>query len=160
MAEKEKRMDLQECTKFANENRKCFIATLEGDQPRVRIVQMWFADDTGFYFQCGTYKPYYQQLRNHKKVEACFPNLAAIKNIHASDSPIRFMRVAGEIEFLDDNMELRARVIKDYPGIMKHLNVTQPEDKQFAIFRIHTGEVYIWDSTVMGKESEVEKVKF
>ena len=43
-------MDLQECTKFATENPVCYLATADGDQPRVRVVLMWFADERGFYF--------------------------------------------------------------------------------------------------------------
>ena len=49
-------MDLRECIQFANENPVTYIATTDGDQPRVRAFAMWFADTTGFYYHTGTHK--------------------------------------------------------------------------------------------------------
>jgi uncharacterized pyridoxamine 5'-phosphate oxidase family protein len=46
-----RKRDYQDCIKFANENPVCYIATMDGDQPRVRGFLMWFADEKGFYFQ-------------------------------------------------------------------------------------------------------------
>ncbi len=43
-------MDFDDCVKFATENSTCYLATVEGDQPRVRAVGIWRADKTGFYF--------------------------------------------------------------------------------------------------------------
>jgi uncharacterized pyridoxamine 5'-phosphate oxidase family protein len=37
-------MDIQDCIKFANANSICSLATVENDQPRVRILGFWFAD--------------------------------------------------------------------------------------------------------------------
>ena len=49
--------NINTCIEFANENKMCcYLATLENDQPRVRAMQFWFADQTGFYFQTGTIK--------------------------------------------------------------------------------------------------------
>jgi hypothetical protein len=53
---KEKHMDLKEYANFANENKACYLATVDGDQPRVRCLGMWFADETGFYFQAQSVK--------------------------------------------------------------------------------------------------------
>jgi pyridoxamine 5'-phosphate oxidase len=44
-------MDFKDCVDFANETKTCYLATVEGDQPRVRALGMWYADETGFYFQ-------------------------------------------------------------------------------------------------------------
>ncbi len=44
-------MNLQDCITFANENKRCYLATVEDDQPRVRPMGLWFADEKGFYFQ-------------------------------------------------------------------------------------------------------------
>ena len=35
-------MDFSACTKFATENPVTYIATADGDQPRVRAFAMWF----------------------------------------------------------------------------------------------------------------------
>ena len=44
-------MEFEECIKFANENPVSWVATVENDQPRVRALGMWFADERGYYFQ-------------------------------------------------------------------------------------------------------------
>jgi len=56
-------MDLQECIKFASENPVCFLATSEGDQPRVRALLMWFANENGFYFATMSPKQVFKQLK-------------------------------------------------------------------------------------------------
>jgi uncharacterized pyridoxamine 5'-phosphate oxidase family protein len=43
-------MDLQDCIKFATENPVCYLATTDGDQPRVRALQLWYADGSGLSF--------------------------------------------------------------------------------------------------------------
>ena len=44
-------MDFQDCIKFATEIPVCYLATADGDQPRVRTFLLWYADETGFYFE-------------------------------------------------------------------------------------------------------------
>jgi uncharacterized pyridoxamine 5'-phosphate oxidase family protein len=34
-------MNLQDCIQFATQNPICFLATIEGDQPRVRALALW-----------------------------------------------------------------------------------------------------------------------
>ncbi len=53
---------IDECIRFANENPVCYLATTEGDQPRVRVLAFWYADRTGFYFQTGSSKELAGQL--------------------------------------------------------------------------------------------------
>ena len=69
-------MDFKDCTKFANENKTSYVANVEGDQPRVRVFFMWYADETGLYYHTGTMKLDYSQLKQNPKVEACFFNPA------------------------------------------------------------------------------------
>jgi pyridoxamine 5'-phosphate oxidase len=65
-------MDLKEYTQFANDNPTCYLATVEGNQPRVRAIGMWFADETGFYFQSQSVKAMCKQLEKNNKLEAYF----------------------------------------------------------------------------------------
>ena len=67
-------MDLQGCLTFATENPVCYLATVDGDQPRVRAVLMWFAHDHGFYFAILSPKDVSQQLHKNPKAEICFYN--------------------------------------------------------------------------------------
>ena len=61
-------MEFKDCIKFANENPVSYIATVDGDQPRVRAFLMWFADESGFYYHTGTAKSVYKQLKNNPRV--------------------------------------------------------------------------------------------
>lgn len=127
-------MDLNECIKFANETPVCYVATLDGDQPRVRALGFWFADETGFYFQIGAVKDMYHQLKEHNKVEACFwqPN---------EESTGIMMRVAGEVEFIEDPL-LKRKVIDDRPFLKEFgLTVDHPG---LIIFKIARGVAYFW----------------
>ena len=153
-------MSLQDCIQFANDHNISVMATLDKDQPRARTVGMWYADNTGFYFQCGTYKPFYQQLKKHRKVEVCFFNQAAAENLtqDKNGEPLTVLRVAGDIEFMEDPA-LRMKCIEETP-IMAKIGIKGPEDKRFAVFRICHGEAYFWQRKDTQKENELEKFKF
>jgi len=127
-------MDINDCIKFANETPVSYVATVDGDQPRVRALGFWFADETGFYFQIGAVKDMYGQLQKNNKVEACFwqPD---------EESTGTMLRVAGEIEFIEDP-ELKKKVIEDRPFLKEFgLTVDHPG---LVIFRISKGEAYFW----------------
>jgi len=94
-------MNLKDYADFANENKACYLATVEGDQPRVRCLGMWYADETGFYFQAQTVKAMCKQLLKNPKVEVYFNTKDFSKA----------MRVCGKVRFIDD-LEIRARCIK------------------------------------------------
>ena len=98
-------MDFSDCVKFANENPTTYIATMDGDQPRVRAFAMWFADATGFYYHTGTPKAVWRQLAENPRVELCF---------YAPEGTGRMMRVAGAVEFIED-ADLKSRLVKERP---------------------------------------------
>ncbi len=126
-------MDYKDCIKFANETPVCYLATIDGNQPRVRALGFWFADDKGFYFQIGSVKDIYGQLQANRNVEACF--------WQPGESTGTMMRVAGEIEFLDD-LELKKKVLEDRP-FLKEFGMTF-DHPGLIIFRITKGEAYFW----------------
>ena len=61
-----------ECVRFANAHMLCAVATCDRDQPRVRMLAMWFADATGFYFSTVRTKRLFRALTAHPKAELCF----------------------------------------------------------------------------------------
>ena len=141
-------MDIQECIDFANENQVCYVATVEGDQPRVRAIRLWFADDTGFYIQTQSVKAFAKQMENNNKIEICF----------FSPKVDRMMRVSGKVEPVTD-MAIRTRCLEEKP-FLKKMGVEKPEDPLLAIFRLYTGEAYFWSMEYSMRESEIERVKF
>jgi pyridoxamine 5'-phosphate oxidase len=127
-------MNFDNCIRFANDNKLCYLATVEGDQPRVRALGFWFADETGFYFQTGSVKDMYKQLLQNPKAEACF---------YKQEGMIGTMlRVAGEIEFINDKT-LKERVLNERP-FLKEYGLTN-DSPGLIIFRISHGQAHFWN---------------
>jgi pyridoxamine 5'-phosphate oxidase len=143
-------MDFSACTKFANENPVTYIATVDGDQPRVRAFAMWFADQSGFYDHTGTPKNVCRQLKKNPKVELCF--------FKPGEGAGTMMRVAGKIEFLEDKA-LEERLYGDRPWVKEFLK-TAPKGGSVAMFRVAHGEAYFWTMAENMRESEAPRVKF
>jgi pyridoxamine 5'-phosphate oxidase len=126
-------MDIKDCIKFSNENPICSLATVENDQPRVRILGFWFADETGFYFQTSTIKEIPGQLKLNPKTEVCF---------YKHEGMIGTMlRISGEVEFLND-LKLREKALNDRP-FLKNFGVTIDSPK-LVLFRISHGQAFFW----------------
>jgi len=126
-------MTIQDCIKFTNENPICYLATAENDQPRVRALGFWFADETGFYFQTGVTKDFYHQLKKNPKTEVCF-----YKHENMIGS---MLRIAGTVEFLDDT-KLKERVMEDRPFLKSFgLTIHSPG---LIIFRVAHGQAHFW----------------
>jgi pyridoxamine 5'-phosphate oxidase len=65
-------MNAPEILDFIRANPACHLATVEGDQPRVRGMFLYRVDDLGIIFHTGTAKPLWEQLQVNPKVEVCF----------------------------------------------------------------------------------------
>jgi pyridoxamine 5'-phosphate oxidase len=144
-------MNLQDCTQFANEHPICYLATMDGDQPRVRALLMVLADEKGFGFCTLTPKNMSKQLHQNPKAEICFFNGAA------EFPAMKTMRITGKAEFTDEKalmdkaIETR-KVLSDIVG--------QPIEPYIEVFRIHSGEAHFWTLMDTMKESEIERIRF
>lgn len=139
-------MTTQECISFATEHPVCSLATVDGDQPRVRTFLLWRANEDGFYFETFNPKDVYEQLKNNPKVEICFFN-------NESDlEKAKTMRLTGEVEFLDDP-DLKKQLLADWPFL-------QDAEPVLEIFRVHSGEAFFWTMADVLKEKEIERVRF
>lgn len=141
-------MDFKDCYEFANENKTCYLATCDGDQPRVRAMGMWYADETGFYLQAQSVKALYKQIENNPKVEMYF---------QAKDFS-KVMRVSGEAKIVTDN-EIRARCIKERPFV-KNFGIEAPDNPLLAVFHVYKGEAYFWTMADSMKEADIPRIKF
>jgi uncharacterized pyridoxamine 5'-phosphate oxidase family protein len=139
-------MNIQDCIQFANDNKLCYLSTVEGDQPRVRALGFWFADETGFYFQTGSIKSMFKQLRKNPKTEACF--------YHQEGMIGTMLRVAGSVDFIEDKT-LKEKVLKERP-FLKEFGLTV-ESPGLIIFRIAHGEAHFWTMENNLKPKEIIK---
>lgn len=81
-----------------------YLATVEGDQPRVRPFGTAHIFEGRLYIQTGKIKPVSRQLKANPKAEIC-----AFKNG-------KWLRVAGEL-IEDDREEARRSMLDAYPNL-------------------------------------------
>jgi pyridoxamine 5'-phosphate oxidase len=65
-------MDKKEMLAFINKCGHCFMATLDGNKPRVRPIGTFRADENGLVYSTQADKDIYKQLAKNPEVELCF----------------------------------------------------------------------------------------
>ena len=65
-------MNEKEMYALMNENPAFHLATVEGDQPRVRGMLLFRADERGLIFHTASTKDVYAQIKKNPKAEMCF----------------------------------------------------------------------------------------
>ena len=90
-------MNKNEVYDFLNENPGFHLATVEDNQPRVRGMLLFRADENGIIFHTASKKDVYKQLIKNPNSEMCF------------NSPIKQIRVTGEILEVE-NSELKEEI--------------------------------------------------
>lgn len=143
---------LKEVLEFANTNPSSWFATCEDNQPSVRGMLMWFADETGFYFHTAEAKHIFTQLKKNPLVEVAF--------IRNQDDPVNFetLRVKGMVEIVKDE-ELEKRLFEERPWLWGNINRSSI-DKGVAIFKIVAGTAFIWNMSYNVRESEAPRIAF
>ena len=131
---KEVIMNKAEILAFLNANPTCYLATVEGDQPRVRAFGMVKADNNGVILETGTFKDVYKQLSANPKVELCFYN--------AKDGVQ--IRVNGTVEPVDD-LKLKDEIIAQRPFLKER--IAKGGYESMGVFRLK-GSAYVWSFQV------------
>ena len=88
----------QEIFKLMNENPVFHIATMDGDQPRVRGMLLYRADENGIIFHTASTKDVFRQIMCNPKVELCFQG----ENCQ--------IRVTGELVQIENDEKLREEI--------------------------------------------------
>jgi len=121
-----------------NKNPVFFLATVDGEEPRVRGMLLYKADETAIIFHTGPHKDVYHQIIKNPKVQMCFYD--AEQNIQ--------IRVRGTLEKLDD--ETLKEEIASHPsrafmqGWKANCATKQDFYKMFSVFRLKNGVANIW----------------
>lgn len=97
---------MEEVVKFLKEAETYYLATVEGDQPRVRPFGTAHIFESRLYIQTGKKKDVSKQLHANPKAELC-----TFKNGE-------WIRVAGEL-IEDDRIEARQSMLDAYPSLQK-----------------------------------------
>lgn len=109
----------------------CFIATVKGNEPRVRAFQYQFEQDGKLWFCTAKSKDVFTQLQANPTVEIC-----TVKQ------DMSWLRVVARVAF-DDNRVVKERIIAEQPLIKSIYGSADNPD--FATFCIEHGTYVIAD---------------
>ena len=118
---------MDEICRFLKECETYFLATVEGDQPRVRPFGTIEIFENKLYFQTGKAKPVTEQIMKNPKIEIC--------GIIGG----RWLRLTGEA-VLDDRVEAKKHMLDAYPELRE---MYDENDGNTAVFYIRKGTARI-----------------
>ena len=96
-------MTKEEILEFVTKNPVCSLATIDGNQPRVRTIMLYKADENGIIFCTSRDKAVHKQLQANPAAELCFYNAEQGLQV----------RIEGAVEMLDD-LELKKKVVEAF----------------------------------------------
>jgi pyridoxamine 5'-phosphate oxidase len=127
----------REIFNFLRENHLCFMATVDGNKPRVRAMDTYRADENGIIFYTNKQKHVYKQIAKNPEVEICYHDPKKTSTI----------RVSGRMESLDD-LELKKEIIEALPFLKE---VYSKENYTgMAVCRLKNGKANIFSMKDMG----------
>lgn len=130
-------MTRQDIFDLMNSNPAFSLATIEENQPRVRGMLLYKADESGIVFHTSVMKDVYKQIMKNPRVELCFNNFK--KGIQ--------VRVSGELELVDDNNlkdEISEHPTRQFLKSWKESGDLQDFYNTFAVFRLRNGLANTW----------------
>lgn len=134
-------MEKQEIFKLINSNPVFSLATVDGDQPRVRGMLLFRADSDGIIFHTASTKDVYRQITANPKAEMCF---------QCGDIQIR---ITGTLEKVEDEAlrnEIFSHPTRKFLQAWKDNGV----ENLLTIFRMKNGRAVIWTMADNFKEKE------
>ncbi|KPK43819.1 MAG: pyridoxamine 5'-phosphate oxidase [Phycisphaerae bacterium SG8_4] len=97
-------MTKEQVLEFIKKNPVFGLATIDGNQPRTRMIMMYRADENGIIFTTGADKDVNKQLQANPAVEMCF---------YGGDQNCQ-VRIDGLAKVIDD-LELKKQIVEDFP---------------------------------------------
>ena len=113
--------NVEQVCQFLDEAKTYYLATVEGDQPRVRPFGTGLVDEGKLYIQTGKVKNVSRQLAANPKAEICAFNGG------------KWLRVAGEL-VNDDRREPKAAMLEKMPSL-KAMYSADDDNTQVLYFR-------------------------
>ena len=131
-------MKKEQIFEFMNNNPAFFLATADGDEPRVRAIFLYKADETGVVFHTGPFKEVYRQILDNPNVQMCFYNQE--QNLQ--------IRVRGTLERSDDialKEEISNHPSRKFMQAWKASCATQQDFyNMFSVFILKNGIANVW----------------
>ena len=118
---------MEEVQKFLKECGVYYLATIDGDKPRVRPFGTAEIFDNHLYIQTGKKKDVFKQIEKNNRVELC------------GFKDGRWIRVSGSL-VLDDRVEAKKDMLDKNPGLRGMYNEL---DDNTAVLYFESGEAVI-----------------
>ena len=124
-------MDKSEILAIIKEIPTCFLATVDGNQARVRGMEKFRADEDGIILYTSKVKDVYQQVAKNPDVEICF----------LSDKGGMQIRVSGKMETVEDT-GIKEELISARPFLKPIVEKVGYDG--LAILRLKNGKATTW----------------
>ncbi len=113
-----------------NANPVAWVATVEGNKPHVRGLQMHKADESGIYFQAWKIKDIHKQIVKNPEVELAF-----------STKDGKQIRVSGRFDIVED-LALKKEVEGKRPFMTP--TIKEKGYDVVSIYRLQHGKAVVW----------------
>ena len=113
-----------------------YLATVDGDQPRVRPFGTIEIFEGKFYIQTGKVKKVSKEMKNNPKIEICAFNGKSWLRLEAK-------------AYLDDRREARVHMLDSYPSLKK---MYDPDDGNTEVFRLEEVKAVMYSFTEPARE--------
>jgi pyridoxamine 5'-phosphate oxidase len=124
-------MNKDEILAFLRTNPLCFMATVDGNRPRVRAFDTYRADENGIIYYTHKQKDVYKQIAKNPEVEVCYHDANKSTTI----------RVSGRMETVED-LELKKEIMETLPFLKEVYEKDNYAD--MAVCRLKNGKAYVF----------------
>ena len=124
-------MTKEDILEFVTKNPVCSLATIDGNQPRVRTIMLYKADENGIIFCTGRDKAVHKQLQANPAAELCFYNAEQGLQV----------RIEGAVEMLDD-LELKKNIVEAFTFLKPWVESQGYE--VMICYRLKNGRALTW----------------
>jgi len=135
---------LQKTLKFLQDTKTFYLATTEGDQPRVRPFGLVIEYEGKLWFGTANTKAVYRQLQANPFVE-----------VSATSPQMEWIRLSGKAVF-ENNAEVKRRAFEQLPALS---NIYKgPDDPAFVVFYLTEAEVVFRNMGSYGQKPEIHRL--
>ncbi len=132
---------MSEVVKFLSDAETFYIATVDGDKPKVRPFGIAIEHENKVYFVTGNQKDVYKQLKANPNFE-----------VSATAKDRSWIRLKGKAVF-ENNLEVKKKAFEILPAL-SYIYKT-PDSPEFEVFYISDGEASIYSFTEEPKTLKV-----
>lgn len=128
-------MTKKEVIEAINKNPIFYLATDEGNQPRVRGMLLYKADDNEIVFHTAKLRELFTQLMDNDNAEMCF-NADGVQ-----------IRISGKLALVEDNIlkdEIANHPSRTFLNPWRKAITVEEFHQQFAVFRLTKGKISLW----------------